>query len=75
MFARIFGINSATVMARAEADLTNSPNCMYALGGTGNDLSVSGAVSLDLPNCSIYINSSSSNAVDLAGSARYLGSE
>jgi len=68
MFATIFGIHNTNVSARSVAALGSSSNCIYALGPSGIGLSVSGSVSLNLPNCSIFINSSSSDAVDLAGS-------
>jgi len=67
-FARIFGSSSVTVTARGEAALGNSSNCLYALAPTAsNALSVTGGSTLQLPSCSMFIDSSSSQAVIVSG--------
>jgi hypothetical protein len=60
-FARVFGVNSVQMMARAEAQSGNGSNCIYALDPTG-----SGAISLVLgavtDACGVVDESSSGSA-------------
>ena len=68
MFAKIFGINTATVTARGEATSGGSTNCMYLLDRTDSEtLYVTGGSRMQLPSCSMYIDSSSPTAVTVSG--------
>lgn len=68
MFAKIFGINTATVTARGEATSGGSTNCMYLLDRTDSEtLYVTGGSRMQLPSCSMYIDSSSPSAVTVSG--------
>jgi hypothetical protein len=61
---KMFKRSSMTVAARAVATTVPSPNCVYTLGSAGTDI----GGNLTLPNCSILVDSSSSNALNLTGS-------
>ena len=63
-FMKMFKRSSMTVAARAVATTVPSPNCVYTLGSAGTDI----GGNLTLPNCSILVDSSSSNALNLTGS-------
>ena len=68
MFAKIFGINTATVTARGEATSGGSTNCMYLLDRTDSEtLYVTGGSRMQLPSCSMYIDSNSPTAVTVSG--------
>ena len=68
-FARVFGANSATISARAEAGVGNSKNCLYVLDPTGAPSvnMASGSIKLEMPTCNMYIDSSSSDALQIGG--------
>jgi Flp pilus assembly protein TadG len=67
-FMKFFGISSMTPTARAVAWNGGSSNgCMYTLGTSGSDLSVTGNANISIPTCGIIDDSSSSNALSLNG--------
>ena len=69
LFMRLFNLSNISVAARAVATTVPSPNCVYTLGSSGTDIGMTGSGSLSVPNCSILDDSSSSNALNLVGSA------
>lgn len=76
-FMNVFGRSSVGVVGRAVATLAPAQNCIYTLGSSGTDLSVSGGSVVQTPGCGIIDNSSSSNALQLSGqstlTAAYIG--
>lgn len=72
IFMNLFGYHSMNVTARAVAGPVNpSDNCIYLLNPTGTGLTVRGDSSVTATYgakaCGIYVNSSSSSAVDTTG--------
>lgn len=61
--------NSVAVTGRAVATLGNNQNCVYTLGATGQDISVTGNAAISIANCGIVDDSSSSNALSITGNA------
>lgn len=59
-FARIFGVSSETVSARAEATLPGGGSCIFTTGTSGADISV--VLGYFTSNCGVVNESSSSNA-------------
>jgi hypothetical protein len=68
-FMKMFHITSQRVAARAVATLGSSQGCIYTMGPTGADISITGNASISVPNCGIVDDSSSSNAFSLTGNA------
>jgi Flp pilus assembly protein TadG len=72
-FAKIFTgsmfRNSVAVTARAVATLGQNQNCVYTLGATGQDVSVTGNAAISIAKCGIVDDSSSSNALSITGNA------
>jgi Flp pilus assembly protein TadG len=68
LFMALFGRTSMTVTARAVATNGAGSTCMYLLGPTGSDLSLTGSASINVRSCGILDNSVSSNAIALTGS-------
>ncbi|HUY81891.1 MAG TPA: pilus assembly protein TadG-related protein [Acidobacteriaceae bacterium] len=71
-FMNLFGYHSMNVSARAVAGTVNpSDNCIYLLNPAGTGLTVRGSSSVTATfgskACGIYVNSSSSSAVDTTG--------
>jgi Flp pilus assembly protein TadG len=66
-FMNVFGRNSVGVTGRAVATLTPTQNCIYTLGASGTDISISGGSVVQTPGCGIIDNSSSSTALQVAG--------
>jgi Flp pilus assembly protein TadG len=69
-FSAVLGHTLSTVSVRATATYTSGTgSCVYVLNPTANQaLSVKGAASLQT-SCSIFVNSSSSDAVDMVGTS------
>ena len=63
--------STVTVSARAVAAKgQTSPSCICLEGTTGTDLNMSNGTSLNLTGCGVMVNSTSSNAVTMAGSSK-----
>ncbi len=58
---------SMPVTARAVADNSSTSGCVYTLGTTGADISLTGNVTLSISTCGIIDDSSSSNALTATG--------
>ena len=69
--ANLFLSSALTIQARAVAAGASGNGCVLALD-TANvtDDSVSGNITVNLGNCSLYINSSSTHALNMSGGAR-----
>ncbi len=67
-FLRILKFNTITVSARAVAGSGSVAGCVFALAKSGKDVSVTGSGSFSANNCTIYDDSSSTNALTLTGS-------
>ena len=69
--ANLFLSNALTIQARSVAAGASGNGCVLALD-TANvtDDSVSGNITVNLGNCSLYINSSSTHALNMSGGAR-----
>ncbi len=66
-FMRIFNRSSVAVSGRAVATLGSNQGCIYTMGTSGTDLSVTGNANISVTQCSILDDSASKNAVDLTG--------
>jgi hypothetical protein len=66
-FMSLFSISSVDVGARAVAGRGTWENCMILLGGTGADFDATGAATVNLTNCGLVDDSSSSNAFTSTG--------
>jgi hypothetical protein len=74
-FARIFGYTSVSVTARGEAALGSSSNCLYTLDPTDSGaVNVNNGSALQLPACSMYVNSISTSAVTVSGGSKITAS-
>jgi Flp pilus assembly protein TadG len=68
-FMKMFNFSSLNVGARAVATAVPTSNCIYTLGTSGTDISMTGSGNLSISNCSILIDSTDANdALDLTGS-------
>jgi Flp pilus assembly protein TadG len=67
-FFKMLKLGSVTVSARAVAGSGNVSGCVWALAKSGTDVSVTGSGSFSASNCTLYDDSSSSNALTLTGS-------
>lgn len=66
IFAKVLGLSTGTVGARAEASTTGGTNCIFALDPTGSGaLTVQGLASITSP-CGIMVESSSNSALSCA---------
>jgi len=69
-FAGLFLSSAPTASARAVAVAGVSGNyCILLLQPTGTDISLQGSPALNTPNCNIQVDSTSSSAVNIVGSA------
>ena len=67
-FMQLFGRSSMTVSARAVAtNLSTTSGCVYTLGTTGVDLSITGNANIQITTCGIVDDSRSRNALSLNG--------
>jgi len=67
-FLKMLKFSTITVSARAVAGSGSVAGCVWALAKSGTDVSVTGSGSFSANNCTIYDDSSSSNALTLTGS-------
>jgi len=67
-FFRMLKFSSVTVTGRAVAGSGSVAGCVWALAKSGTDVSVTGSGSFTASNCTLYDDSSSSNALTLTGS-------
>ena len=68
-FLNALNRGSMTVAARAVAGRSPTNNCIYTLGASGTDISVSNGVNIQIPGCSIFSNSNSSTSLQVTGGA------
>jgi Flp pilus assembly protein TadG len=69
IFMKIFGKSTMTVKARAVAAFGPASGCIYTLDTSGIDVGMTGSGALSMPDCGIVIDSASTNALNLTGSA------
>jgi Flp pilus assembly protein TadG len=68
LFRGLLGLGSITVAARAVANANGTTNgCVYTLGTSGPDISLTGNANIQVTTCGIIDNSSSSNALSMNG--------
>jgi Flp pilus assembly protein TadG len=72
-FMSLSKLSSVTVAARAVVGGGAISGCVWTLARSGTDISLTGSGALSAPNCSIYDDSSSSNALTLTGSGSITG--
>jgi Flp pilus assembly protein TadG len=66
----IFRSGSFAVNARAVAATpTNGQACIWLMNPSGNDLAVQGKYDIESPNCGIYVNSDTTDAMSVTGGA------
>ncbi len=68
-FLNVLNRGSMTVGARAVAGRGPTKNCIYTLGTSGTDISVSNGVNIQIPGCSIFSNSNSNTSLQVTGGA------
>lgn len=68
-FMNVFGKSKMTVSARAVGVLGGASGCIYTLDTSGIDVGMTGSGALSMPDCGIVIDSGSSNALNMTGSA------
>lgn len=72
IFAKVLGITSIDISARAEAGVGNYPGCFVISAAQptskSNQLVISGSVTLDQPSCGIVDDSDANNALQFNGS-------
>lgn len=66
-FMRMFSRNSMIVSGRSVAALGSTNNCVYTLGPSGTDISLSNGVNVQVPACALYSDSNSSTALQVTG--------
>ena len=68
IFMSVLGYNKITVKARGVAGTpTIGDACIWALKSTGTGLDVQGGYDIEAPSCGVYVNSTSSNGVQVTG--------
>ena len=68
-FMKIFNLNTMKVSARSVAGVSAASGCIYTLDTSGIDVGMTGSGVLNMPDCGIVIDSASSNALNMTGSA------
>jgi hypothetical protein len=66
---KLFNYGSMIVKVRAVATMGTTQNCVYALGPSGTDITVSGGADVEMPSCAIYGNSSDDSDLASTGGA------
>jgi putative Flp pilus-assembly TadE/G-like protein len=67
-FMGLFGFPTVNVAARSVAGTpTVGGTCIWLQASTGTGMDLQGAYDINAPNCGIYVNSNSSNAVKVTG--------
>ena len=75
-FMRMFGASNMVVGARAvAASPTIGSACIWAMAQTGNGLKLQGSYNIQSPGCGIYVNSTSSNAINVIGNGGIVNSK
>ena len=72
-FMSMSHLTSVRVAGRAVVGGGTSAGCIWTLARSGTDISLTGSGALSAPNCAIYDDSSSSNALTLTGSGSITG--
>ena len=68
LFRGVLKLGSITVAARAVANANGTTNgCIYTLGNSGPDLSMTGNANIQVTTCGVIIDCSSSNALSMTG--------
>jgi len=68
-FLNLFNQGTMTVEARAVSTMGATQNCVYALGSSGTDISVTNGVNVQFPSCALYGDSSGSTDLNVSGGA------
>jgi Flp pilus assembly protein TadG len=68
-FMKLFHLSSMTVSARSVGGNGPASGCIYTLDTSGTDVGMTGSGNMTVPDCGIVIDSASSNALSLVGSA------
>ena len=68
-FMKALKFSTMNVSARSVAGLGPATGCIFTLDPSGIDIGMTGSGDLNMPSCGIVINSASSNALNLTGSA------
>jgi hypothetical protein len=68
-FMGLFGFHTVSVSGRAVGGFAGGEGCLYTLGTSGIDISVNGTAQASVPDCDIYVDSTTSNAITVAGGA------
>lgn len=67
-FMSLMGKSTMTIEARAVGGAPkNGQACIWLMNSSGTDLNIQGGYDIEAPGCGIYINSTSSNAVNVTG--------
>ena len=70
VFMRVLGFSDVVVKARGVAGTpAYGTACIWALSQTGTGLDLQGKYDIEAPDCGIYVNSTSSDAVSVTGAA------
>lgn len=67
-FMKLLTFGSVRVAAKSVAAIAASNGCVWTLGTAGKDIDNTGSGDLSVPNCEIYDDSTSSNALNETGS-------
>lgn len=70
MLASYFGIGTFPIVDVAVANVQSQASCASSVGGSGRGLTMNGggnSVGLQMPNCTLTSNSTSSDSIDLGG--------
>ncbi len=67
-FLRVLNSNSVTIGARAVSGSGPGDGCVWALAKSGTDISITGSGVISIPDCEVFDNSDSTNALTLTGS-------
>jgi Flp pilus assembly protein TadG len=69
-FMAMFGFKTMTVSARAVAgDPVAGQACIWLMAPSGNGLNLQGSYDIEAPSCGVYVNSNTSDALNVTGGA------
>jgi hypothetical protein len=68
-FMSVLNQGPMNVIGRAVAGHSPTRNCIFTLGTSGTDISVSNGVNIQIPGCSVFSNSNSSTSLQVVGGA------
>lgn len=75
-FMAVFGLSTMKVAARSVAGAPAiGQACIWLMNSTGTGLQLQGAYDIEAPNCGIYVNSSSTDAVSVTGNGGTVNAE